>query len=65
MERVTCGTGQLADSYRFGLTYDALETGPATVMGKFPSEDPTSRAFGKQSGYSRTEIASTRKSRRR
>jgi hypothetical protein len=55
-ERATCGTGQLADSYRFTLTYDAPHRGPATVVGKFPSEDPTSRAFGKQSGYYRSEI---------
>ena len=65
VELATCGTGQLADSYRFALTYDAPDSGPATLVGKFPSEDLTSRAFGKQSGYSRTEIASTRKSRRR
>jgi hypothetical protein len=56
VERATCGTGQLADSYRFALTYDAPDSGPATLVGKFPSEDLTSRAFGKQSGYYRTEI---------
>jgi aminoglycoside phosphotransferase (APT) family kinase protein len=50
-----CGTGQLADSYRFHLTY-ADGTGPATLVGKFASVDETSRAFGQQSGYYRSEI---------
>jgi hypothetical protein len=56
VEREVCGTGQLADSYRFTLTYDRPQAGPATVVGKFASEDPTSRAFGQQSGYYRNEI---------
>lgn len=56
VQRETCGTGQLADSYRFTLTYDPPGAGPATVVGKFPSEDATSRAFGQQSGYYRNEI---------
>ncbi|MDE0804362.1 MAG: phosphotransferase [Acidimicrobiales bacterium] len=37
------GTGQVGDSIRFTLTYDG-EPGPATVVGKFPAEDETSRA---------------------
>ncbi|MDZ7675646.1 MAG: phosphotransferase [Acidimicrobiales bacterium] len=37
------GTGQVGDSVRFGLTYEG-GSGPATVVGKFPSEDETSRA---------------------
>jgi aminoglycoside phosphotransferase (APT) family kinase protein len=56
VERETCGTGQLADSYRFALTYDPAGAGPATVVGKFPSDDANSRAFGQQSGYYRNEI---------
>lgn len=56
VERETCGTGQLADSYRFTLTYEPAGAGPATVVGKFPSDDETSRAFGQQSGYYRNEI---------
>lgn len=56
VERAVCGTGQLADSYCFTLTYEPGDTGPATVVGKFPSEDATSRAFGQQSGYYRNEI---------
>lgn len=54
--RETCGTGQLADSFRFTLSYSPGAVGPATVVGKFPSDDATSRAFGQQSGYYRNEI---------
>ena len=54
--REPCGTGQLGDSYRFALTYDEPHTGPATVVGKFASEDATSREFGRSSGYYRSEI---------
>jgi len=56
VERETCGTGQLADSYRFTLHHEPPGSGPATVVGKFPSDDATSRAFGQQSGYYRNEI---------
>ena len=56
VDREPCGTGQLADSYRFTLGYDSPGAGPGTVVGKFASEDPASRAFGQQSGYYRTEI---------
>lgn len=55
-EREVCGTGQLADSYRFSLSYDRDAAGPATVVGKFPSDEATSRAFGQRSGYYRNEI---------
>ncbi|HEY2225976.1 phosphotransferase [Actinomycetospora sp.] len=54
--RETCGTGQLADSYRFSLEYEPAGAGPATVVGKFPSEDAASRDFGRRSGYYRNEI---------
>ena len=37
------GTGQVGDSVRFTLTYDG-DAGPATVVGKFPADDETSRA---------------------
>ena len=43
------GTGQVGDSVRFSLTYDGGH-GPATLAGKFPAADATSRgtaaAFG-------------------
>src|SRR5205085_5326007 len=55
LRREPCGTGQLGDSYRFSLTYDVPSAGPATVVGKFASEDATSREFGRSSGYYRSE----------
>lgn len=56
LRREPCGTGQLADSFRFLLTYDTPDAGPATLVGKFPSDDPASRDFGRRSGYYRNEI---------
>ena len=38
------GTGQMADSARVFLTYDRDDAGPATIVAKFPSHDPVSRA---------------------
>lgn len=44
------GTGQVGDSVRFHLSYDGPGNGPATLAGKFPAADQTSRgtaaAFG-------------------
>src|SRR5580704_5665222 len=44
------GTGQMADTTRFTLSYAGadtdLEGGPATVIGKFASADDQSRATG-------------------
>jgi hypothetical protein len=56
VEREPCGTGLLADSYRFTLTYDSPSAGPPTLVGKFASDDPTSRAYGHASGMYRNEI---------
>lgn len=53
---VPCGTGQLGDSFRFTLGYEPAGAGPATLVGKFASHDPTSREFGRSSGYYRSEI---------
>ncbi|MCP5178544.1 MAG: phosphotransferase [Pseudomonadales bacterium] len=39
------GTGQVGRSVRFSLTY-ADGSGPASIVGKFASSDPTSRATG-------------------
>lgn len=39
------GTGQMADSVRFTVTYEG-GAGPASVVGKFAAADPTSRATG-------------------
>ena len=38
------GTGQVASSIRVTPTYAAGATGPATLVAKLPSDDPTSRA---------------------
>lgn len=51
-----CGTGQLGDSYRFTLTCEPTGAAPSTLVGKFASRDATSREFGRQSGYYRSEI---------
>lgn len=56
IRREVCGTGQLADSYRFTLGYDRPGAGPDTLVGKFPSDDAISRAFGQQSGYYKHEV---------
>jgi hypothetical protein len=40
------GTGQMADTARFTLTYDHAGTGPESVVGKFASADDQSRATG-------------------
>ena len=56
VRREVCGTGQLADSYRFTLSYDSPGAGPPTLVGKFASEDNASRAFAQQSGYYKHEV---------
>jgi hypothetical protein len=38
------GTGQMADSARVFLSYDRDDAGPTTIVAKFPSHDPVSRA---------------------
>lgn len=38
------GTGQVGDSVRFELHWDTPGAGPASVVGKFPSDDPQTRA---------------------
>lgn len=41
-----CGTGQIGDCFRIVPTYDRDEHGgPDSLVGKFPSRDPASRAF--------------------
>jgi Phosphotransferase enzyme family len=40
------GTGQMADTTRFALTYDTEGAGPPSVVGKFASADDQSRATG-------------------
>lgn len=43
----TIGTGQMSESRRLRLTYSAPCDLPATMIAKFPSNDPKSRATGK------------------
>lgn len=38
------GTGQTGCNVRYGLTWDRPEGRPASVVGKFPSQDPAARA---------------------
>jgi len=41
------GNGLVGDSFRFALTYDVAQPeAPASVVGKFPAADPSSRASG-------------------
>jgi len=41
------GNGLVGDSFRFALAYDGAPSGaPASVIGKFPAADPSSRASG-------------------
>lgn len=41
------GTGQMGENVRFSLTWDRDDANlPASVIGKFPSDDPVSRATG-------------------
>ena len=47
VERI--GTGQMSECYRIGLTYDAGEDGPATVVLKVAATDPMSRQTGSRS----------------
>ncbi|MCC6921135.1 MAG: phosphotransferase [Alphaproteobacteria bacterium] len=51
------GNGMFGDSVRFGITYDRAEDeAPASVVGKFASKDPVSRANGASVGLYETEI---------
>ncbi|MFZ9394898.1 MAG: phosphotransferase [Erythrobacter sp.] len=50
------GTGQVGDSVRFTLSYDPPGAGPATLAGKFPAADPTSRGTAAMLGLYRKEV---------
>ena len=51
------GAGQVGESVRFTLSYDwAAADAPATVVGKFPSPDPDSRAVGVNLGNYNREV---------
>ena len=44
------GTGQTGRNARFALTWDDPTDRPASVVGKFPSGDPSARAFAFENG---------------
>lgn len=51
------GAGMLGDSVRFALTYDRpVEGAPASVVGKFASADPVSKATGAGVGLYMKEV---------
>lgn len=50
------GTGQVGDSVRFHLTYDRTDTGPATIAGKFPAANATSRNTAAMLGLYAKEV---------
>lgn len=50
------GTGQVGDSARFHLTFPRPGAGPASVAGKFPAADPTSRATAGMFGLYAKEV---------
>ena len=51
------GTGQVGDSARFTLTDDRPGAGPATLAGKFPAADATSRQTAVTLGLYAKEVA--------
>lgn len=50
------GTGQVGDSVRFHLSYDAPANGPASIAGKFPSANPVSRGTAAMLGLYAKEV---------
>ena len=50
------GTGQVGDSARISLTYDRPGAGPATVAGKVPAADETSRTTAATLGLYAKEV---------
>jgi hypothetical protein len=58
------GTGQMGRNARYSLTWDDPTNKPTTLVGKFPTDDPTGRASGFGGSYQKeftfyTELAST------
>ena len=49
------GTGQMGRNARYSLTWDDPAGRPASLVGKFPTDDPTGRASGFGNGSYRTE----------
>jgi len=53
---VHIGAGKVGDNVRFTLDWSPAGSGPATVVGKFPSPDPMSRAAGAALGNYEREV---------
>jgi hypothetical protein len=47
IEPIPVGTGQMADTVRFALTYEPVGAGPASIVGKFASQDEQSLNTGR------------------
>jgi hypothetical protein len=47
VDRTPVGTGQMADTVRFGLAYEPPGAGPTSVIGKFASPDEQSLSTGR------------------
>lgn len=58
------GTGQVGDSVRFHVTYSPVGVGPATIAGKFPAADATSRGTAAAFGLYAKEVGFYRELRR-
>lgn len=58
LEMDEVGTGQLGETRRFHLRYRGTPPpeAPSTVVGKFPSADPTAANTGKTMGFYRSEL---------
>jgi hypothetical protein len=57
IEPKVVGTGQMGRNVRFGLTWREQAEGlPPSVVGKFPSDDPKSRATGRAQGAYEKEV---------
>lgn len=50
------GAGKVGDNVRFSLEWSPPASGPSTVVGKFPSPDPMSRAAGAALGNYEREV---------
>ncbi len=57
-EAETVGTGQLGETRRFYLNYRGHppEGAPASVVGKFTSDNPVAAASGREMGFYRSEV---------
>jgi hypothetical protein len=49
------GTGQMGRNARYRLSWDRPDAGPASVVGKYPTDDPTGRETGFGNGTYLTE----------